>query len=104
MTCSQALKVFMLVLESVEKRGLIKDGLVYSFEATSSTLSRSVFFWLVPLFRIGFRKTIALEDLYPLDERLKGAPLYNMFAEAWDKGMCSRGFMECHFSFILYSV
>jgi ATP-binding cassette, subfamily C (CFTR/MRP), member 1 len=95
MTCSQALKVLMLVLESVEKRGLIKDGLVYSFEATSSTLSRSVFFWLVPLFKMGFRKTIALDDLYPLDERLKGAPLYNTFVEAWAKGMCSRGVMEC---------
>lgn len=85
-TCSQALQVVMLVLESTEKRGLIKDGLSYSIEATSSTLSKSVFFWLLPLFRTGFGKTMAVDDLYPLDERLKGQYLHDTLATAWEKG------------------
>lgn len=86
MTCSHALQAVMLILESVEKRGLVKDGIAYSFEATSSTISRSVFFWLTPLFKTGFGKTMSVEDLYPLDERLMGVPLHDNLATAWAKG------------------
>lgn len=86
MTCSLALRAVMLVLESIEKRSIIAARVKYSFEMTASTLSRATFLWLNPLFKLGYKKTLALDDLYPLDERLQAQNLYPTLAQAWGKG------------------
>ena len=78
----------MFVLESVEKRSILLDPFrKLSRETTSSTLSRSVFFWLNPLFARGYKHNLSLEDTYPLDPKLDSEALYHALACEWDKGI-----------------
>jgi hypothetical protein len=86
LTSIVGLQAVMVILESIDKRGIIKGGMRFSLEAMSSAISRSVFFWLAPLFATGFKKTMSWDDPYPLDERLKGQPLHQTLATAWEKG------------------
>ncbi len=86
MTCSLALRFVMAIVESIEMTSLITSGLTHSFEVTASTVSRALFLWLLPLFRLGFKKTLAVDDLYPLDERLHPQHLHMALATAWEKG------------------
>ncbi|KAL1619695.1 hypothetical protein SLS56_010027 [Neofusicoccum ribis] len=76
----------MVVLESVEKRYILlpahKDR---SRDATSGTFSRSVFAWLTSLFVHGYRNILTLDDLHPLDKKLKSERLYKSFEQAWDR-------------------
>ncbi|CAM1501184.1 Fc.00g103460.m01.CDS01 [Cosmosporella sp. VM-42] len=85
-TCTLALRAVLLVLESTEKRSiLISDHTGCSKEATSGTLNRGVFFWLTPLFLKGHKNILTLEDLYPLDEKLRSEHLHKTLTDAWDK-------------------
>jgi len=77
----------MLVLESCEKRSiLVLRHKGHSKEATSSPISRTVFFWLTSLFWKGYKSILTLKDLYPLDADLKSASVYQTLAAAWEKG------------------
>jgi ATP-binding cassette, subfamily C (CFTR/MRP), member 1 len=83
--CSIATRALLLMLESTEKRGiLVPSSKVYSKEETSSTASRSVFFWLTDLFLTGYKNILRLDDLYPLDSRLHSIPLHKILSEAWE--------------------
>lgn len=84
--CSLAMKAVTLSLESWEKRDILISGKDYSFEATSGTLSRSVFWWLMPIFREGFKRNLTLDDMYPLDEKLRAEELHHSLETAWNKG------------------
>ncbi|GME55520.1 Metal resistance protein YCF1-like protein 2 [Neofusicoccum parvum] len=79
-------RAIMVVLESVEKRYILlpahKDR---SRDATSGTFSRSVFAWLTSLFVHGYRNILTLDDLHPLDKKLKSERLYKSFEQAWDR-------------------
>ncbi|RYP83764.1 hypothetical protein DL769_001296 [Monosporascus sp. CRB-8-3] len=84
LTASLAVRAVMFVLESTEKRGiLISPYKDYSVEMTSSSVSRSVFFWLTSLFLSGYEKVLAMEDLYPLDTRMHSAPLHQALVTKW---------------------
>jgi ATP-binding cassette, subfamily C (CFTR/MRP), member 1 len=84
------LRLLMAALESVEKQSILThEHATSSKEATSSTVNRSVFFWLTSLFANGYKKVLKLEDLYPLDDDLRSQPLGERLAEAWDKGVFS---------------
>lgn len=87
MACSLALRAIMVVLESIEKRSILTKGVQYSFESTSSTFSRATFLWLNPLFKLGYKKILTPDDLYPLDERLQVDALHQKLSAAWEKGM-----------------
>jgi hypothetical protein len=84
---SFALRLVMLVLESTEKRRILIPGYKgVAKEETSSTLSRSVFLWLAPLFLKGYKKILGLEDLDLLNTKLRSEPLYQRLQEAWQEG------------------
>lgn len=87
-TCTMALRFIMLVIESIEKRGILLPKYKWASRGmTSSTLSRSCFFWLTPLFMTGYKRNLTLEDLDPLDPQLESEPLYKALSTKWDSSM-----------------
>ena len=90
--CALAIRAVMFGLESYEKRDILAVSYQsLSKEVTSSTLSRSTFFWLVSLFRNGYQNNLTLDDLDPLDPELQTEGLQKIFVEAWGKGKILEG-------------
>lgn len=87
-TCTVALRVMMIVLESTEKRSILTAPYrAYPQEATSGAFSRSIFFWLSSLFYNGYTKVLTLKDLFPLDTDLYSEGLHSKMETAWNQGM-----------------
>ncbi len=81
---SLAVKFGVLVTEAVEKRSILLEPYKdLPPEATSGVYSRSVFWWLNPLLRFGFGKTLQTDDLFNLDEALSSAKLRDRFSSSW---------------------
>lgn len=87
-TTTVALRTAMLLLETIDKRKILLSHYKgCAKEATSSPLSRTIFFWLTSLFFKGYKKILKLEDLDPLNADLKSETLHKALADAWDKGI-----------------
>lgn len=86
-TAATAIKFILLLLETFEKRKILrpdqKDNPPY---ATSGIINRSFFWWLNPLFRLGYSKTLAVGDLFALDKHLVSTGLHESLDEAWSAG------------------
>ncbi|KAK4224363.1 hypothetical protein QBC38DRAFT_18446 [Podospora fimiseda] len=77
-------KGFVLILEALEKRRFLRpEYLVYGPEATASVYSRSFFWWLNPLFRLGFRRVLDVDDLFALDKHFQASYEHNRFRAVW---------------------
>jgi ATP-binding cassette subfamily C (CFTR/MRP) protein 1 len=85
-TASCALKLIILMLESIEKKRYSESvgQTDYSPEETSSILSAGLFLWLNRLIRSGFKKTLSIEDLYPLHSNIRTATLQSKFQGNWN--------------------
>lgn len=82
-----AVKAVVLLLETIEKRGILQPQYrEYPPEATSGIFNRSFFWWINPLLRRGFKSAIAVEDLYVLDKHLGAEYLQGVLKSGWDKG------------------
>ncbi|PQE04709.1 hypothetical protein CJF30_00004499 [Rutstroemia sp. NJR-2017a BBW] len=69
---------------ATEKRGVLFAPYAYlSPEATSGLASRSLFWWLNPLFRLGFRGTVNDGGLFAVDEDLLSRACKSRFAQHW---------------------
>ena len=69
----------LAVLKSYSKPVTLQSD-IPSKEEISGTYSRSMFFfWLSSLFVIGYKHVLTLEDLYPLDAKLKTKKPYSNF-------------------------
>lgn len=80
-------RVVILVLESTEKRALLKKPFKGSaLEATSGVFSRSLFWWLNGLLRKGSKTTLTVESLPDLDEDIKEASNPEDLIEKWKNG------------------
>jgi uncharacterized membrane protein YkvI len=87
-------KLTLIVLESVEKRGiLIENETTPSKESTSGPLSRGFFVWLNPLLITGWATMLTNNDLPVINEKLSSAMLEARFAKKWDR---------CRWATILY--
>lgn len=83
---SIVLRAILLILESIEKRGiLLPPHKTASPEVISGPLNRGAFFWLSTLFLRGYTHILKLEDLYPLDPKMHSQDLYETLKVAWDK-------------------
>jgi ATP-binding cassette subfamily C (CFTR/MRP) protein 1 len=81
-----AVKLVILVLEAVEKRGiLLPEYLHLSPEDTSGLYGRGVFWWLNPMFMLGYRGVIKDEDLYSTDGDLSSTVVNQRFQRQWAK-------------------
>jgi ABC-type multidrug transport system fused ATPase/permease subunit len=86
-TIAVGVKFFLFVIEAVEKRHILKSEYAgYPPEATAGFYNRAVFWWLNPLFKIGFNSALRVDDLYVLDKELSSERLLSRFEEKWSKG------------------
>lgn len=99
-------KVIILVLESKEKRSLLKkpyEGC--SLESTASTFNRTLFWWLNGLLWKGFKTTLTVDSLPELDDALKTASNPEELIEKWNKGnllpRADKRFIHSGLTFIL---
>ncbi|PYI02912.1 ABC multidrug transporter [Aspergillus sclerotiicarbonarius CBS 121057] len=80
-----ALKIGILLLEAQQKSKWVSwDEKKHSPEETSGIFSLGVFFWLNNLFLMGYRKVLAIEDLYPLDSSFDSDALHEEFSRHMD--------------------
>jgi hypothetical protein len=96
-TASMTAKLILLLLESQSKRKYLKpkDSGHAPYDITG-IFGRSFFWWLNPLFLLGSRNVIKLDDLGPLDEALQSERLLNLMKSAWDKCEFSVGTSISH--------
>jgi ATP-binding cassette subfamily C (CFTR/MRP) protein 1 len=88
---SLALRIFMLVLESVSKRGLLYPQYKDLQEDDTRTIFHEAgFWWLNPLFAAAYNKNLGLNDLYPLEAGLRSEHWHKAFLHAWDNGTNAR--------------
>lgn len=81
-----ALKCLVLVFEATEKtRILLSPYAKLSPEATSGLFSRGLFWWLHPLFRLGYRGIVNDDDLFAADGDLLSDACETRFIRRWKK-------------------
>ncbi|KAJ6438338.1 ABC multidrug transporter [Purpureocillium lavendulum] len=85
-----ALKLSLLVLETVEKRSILIDGRAPSQESTSGPLNRGFFVWLNPLLITGWATMLTNNALPTINERLSSRCLEARFAAKWDRAAAGR--------------
>lgn len=79
-----AVKLAILFFEAVEKTNLLLPAFTnLSPEATSGLYSRSMFWWLLPLFRRGFSNAVTENDLFVSDNALESTSLHEHFQRRW---------------------
>ncbi|KUJ09415.1 ABC transporter-like protein [Mollisia scopiformis] len=79
-----AVKLMVLIFEATEKRRLLFSPYADpSPEATSGLYSRGLFWWLTPLFRLGFRNVVNEDDLFAADGDLLSKSLETRFNKYW---------------------
>lgn len=84
LSLSLAIKFLVLITEAVEKRGILLEPYRdLPPESTSGIYSRSVFWWLNPLLKIGFVKTLRMNDLFDLDDKLLSSNVRDRFRRRW---------------------
>ncbi|GFF43248.1 metal resistance protein YCF1 [Aspergillus udagawae] len=90
-TAALAVKLIITVLEGREKRAISPvPGIKLSPETTSSIYNRTVFWWLNRLFLAGYKSTLRLNDLYPLESDMTSAKLGAAIENAWMKAKQTR--------------
>lgn len=84
LSLSLAVKCIVLVTEAVEKRSLLlRPYQDCPPEVTGSLYNTSVFWWLNPLLKVGFGKTLDVEDLFNLDQDLSSTNISTRFSQKW---------------------
>jgi ATP-binding cassette subfamily C (CFTR/MRP) protein 1 len=79
-----AAKLMVLISEAIEKRKLLLTAYAHpSPEATSGLYSRGLFWWLNPLFQLGFRNVVDDDDLFAADDDLRSKSLEIRFSRRW---------------------
>ncbi|KAH7329602.1 P-loop containing nucleoside triphosphate hydrolase protein [Stachybotrys elegans] len=77
------LKIILIVFETVEKRDILRPAFkALPPEATSGVFSQWIFSWQIPLFREGYSKDLAIEDLFSLDKHLGSHHQQNLLKSA----------------------
>jgi hypothetical protein len=93
----------MLAVETLEKRPyLLERYQKASKESLSGPINRSLFWWMNPLFLVGYRKPIGQEDLYELDDELRSERLARIMSRKWETGTATCAYASgCTNGFIL---
>lgn len=89
---STVLAGVVAILEAVPKRRWGSIALYdKSPEESSGLYSIAFFAWLNPLIRLGNRKILDTDDLYPLDTRLSANKMSHLFQQNWTERPPGRG-------------
>ncbi|KAJ6151124.1 hypothetical protein N7470_007718 [Penicillium chermesinum] len=79
-------KVALVILEAVEKRRILRTEYAgYPPEATAGLYNRCLFWWMNPIFKLGFSTALSIEDLFVLDNELSSEKLLAAFEERWSQ-------------------
>ncbi|KAL6705718.1 hypothetical protein ACN47E_006507 [Coniothyrium glycines] len=79
-----AVKVFLAIVEARGKKKILLEEFAESPpEATSGIYNRASFWWLNELFKQGYSKTLAVDDLFNLDKYLCAEVLHHKLGSAW---------------------
>ncbi|QGA14283.1 hypothetical protein EYB26_001936 [Talaromyces marneffei] len=90
-TMAVVVKTLLIILESQQKtRWLSWDTKEHSLEETSGLYSLGAFAWLNKLFLLGYKRTLTLDDLYPLDQAMASNILHTKSATFILKGPQNR--------------
>ncbi|KAK2036307.1 hypothetical protein LZ31DRAFT_589425, partial [Colletotrichum somersetense] len=81
-------KAVVLVVES-RSRHQLDLRRQQCLEATSGIIGLSTYFWVHSLFLVGFRKLLAIDDLYALDEPMLAEVLYTKFSPQLERRMAN---------------
>ncbi|OAA65704.1 ABC transporter [Niveomyces insectorum RCEF 264] len=85
-TTAFSIKVLLIVVESVQKfHHSVLAGKDVSPEDYQGIFGRTFFTWLNPLFLKGYRNNLTLDDLWTVDEDLKGQRLYERLLANWKR-------------------
>ncbi|KAF7719382.1 Uncharacterized protein PECH_004876 [Penicillium ucsense] len=80
------IKLILLLLETMEKRRILKEQFTgYPPEATAGLFNRFFFVWLNPLFKKGFSNLLTVDDLFVTDKELSSETLLAKFERRWNK-------------------
>jgi ATP-binding cassette subfamily C (CFTR/MRP) protein 1 len=83
-TASLLVKVVLLLLENRGKTTYLKQAHIHlPPESTSSIINRSFLWWMNGLYRKGFRSSLTLDSLYPLDDQLTSSTLSVKIQHVW---------------------
>jgi ATP-binding cassette subfamily C (CFTR/MRP) protein 1 len=77
-------KIILLCLESWPRKFPIMSEAVYSPEELAGVFSRTVFWWVNPLLRLGSRQVLEPADLYPLNHEFHGDVLQPQIQDIWN--------------------
>lgn len=82
---SLGVKFLILFTEAIEKRDILLTPFQHtSPEGTSGIYSRSMFWWLNALMRVGFKRILTNDDLYPIDDEMKTMTLLQNARHSWN--------------------
>lgn len=84
------LRAVLLALESLQKwrdDATLPDGV--SREMMQGIFAHTFLWWLNPLFKIGYKRDITMDDLFETDRGLKGDVLGARLLRCWEKGTSS---------------
>ncbi len=86
-TASFSLRVLLLVLESFQKwkRATVPPDSIAP-EERQGIFGRISFWWLMPMFFEGYRRDLSMDDLFAIDDDLKGPILYERLLQSWNSG------------------
>ncbi|KAK3316811.1 hypothetical protein B0H66DRAFT_305987 [Apodospora peruviana] len=87
-TVTFVLRLTLLVTESVQKwkHATIPPDQIPP-EMRQGVIGRTLFWWLNPMFLEGYRKNLTMDDLFAIDDGLKGTILYERLLKSWKIGM-----------------
>jgi ATP-binding cassette, subfamily C (CFTR/MRP), member 1 len=63
-------------------------------EERQGIFGRLFFTWLNPMFMEGYRRDLTMDDLYAIDEGLKGTVLYQRLLDSWNSGKIALSLFE----------
>lgn len=80
------IKFAILVVEGLEKGGFLLSPLQkHAPESMSGIYSQALFWWLNPLFLLGYKEVLSHESLLIIDEQLMSLPVYRKPQRQWAK-------------------
>ena len=80
-------RIVLLCLESVLKWKHVEgDPEAIPAEERQGLFGRTFFWWLMPLFFKGYQRDITMDDLFAIDQDLKGEILWKRLQKNWDAG------------------
>jgi len=86
-TATFILWIVLLQLESFQKwtHTTVSPELIPP-EERQGIFGRTFFWWLMPMFFTGYSRTLFMDDLFAIDDDLKGTRLYERISKSWKSG------------------